>query len=275
MAPSQQHDPARSDRPLALVTGASTGIGLELARLFARDGYDLVICAEGADIETAAAELRGLGAQVEAIRADLATEAGVETLAGRFGADRRAPDAACLNAGIGLGGAFVEQELARILKVIDTDVRGTVHLARRILPGMVARGSGRVLFTSSIAAEMPGPFQAVYNAGKAFVQSFSQAVRNELEDSGVTVTALQPGATETNFFHRAELDDTQVGQGAKASAADVARAGYDALMAGKDHVVAGTLKDRVMGNAAKVLPDVLTAQQHRKMTEPGSGDAKA
>ena len=209
MSPSQQ-DGARQ---LALVTGASSGIGLELARLFAQNNYDLVIAADEPAIEQAASELRSLGASVEAIQVDLATREGAERLAGRFGSDRNAPDAIALNAGVGLGGGFLDQDLEEIFHVINTNVYGTVHLAYRLLPGMVARGSGRVLFTSSIAARMPGSFQAIYNATKSFVQSFSEAIRNELKDTGVTITALQPGPTDTKFFERAGMEDTKFATG--------------------------------------------------------------
>ena len=258
-------------RPLALVTGASSGIGLELAKQFVQHGYDLVIAAEDAGIEQAATELRASGATVEALQVDLATLDGVERLAGRFGADGRALDAIALNAGVGLGGAFLDQDLDRVFNIIDLNVRSTVHLAYRVLPGMVARGQGKVLFTSSIAALMPGSFQAVYNASKAFVHSFSEAIRNELKDTGVTVTALQPGATDTNFFHRADMDqDTKVGTSKKDDPAEVARQGFEAMLAGKDHVIAESLKTKIQGVLAELVPEPLKAEQHRKMAEPGT-----
>ncbi len=150
-------------------------------------------------------------------------------------------------------------------------MRGTVHLTHRLLPPMIARGEGKILFTSSIAALVPGAFQAVYNASKAFVHSFSEALRNELKDTGVTVTALQPGPTETEFFHRADLDDTKVGQSDKANPADVARDGFDAMMAGKDHVVSG-FANKVQAVLAQVTPEPIKAEQHRKMAEPGSAN---
>ncbi|HEY4305415.1 MAG TPA: SDR family NAD(P)-dependent oxidoreductase [Gemmatimonadaceae bacterium] len=262
-----------SRKQLALVTGASSGIGLELARLFAQNNYDLVIAAEDAGIEQAAAELRSAGATVEAMQVDLATKDGVEQLAARFGSDRRAPDAIALNAGVGLGHGFLDQDLDEIFNVISTNVNGTVHLAYRLLPAMVARGEGRVLFTSSIAARMPGSFQAIYNASKAFVQSFSEAIRNELKDSGVTITALQPGPTETNFFARAGMEDTKVGQAEKDDPADVAKQGFEAMLAGKDHIVAGSLKTKAQAAMAQVIPETVKAEQHRKMAEPGSGAA--
>jgi short-subunit dehydrogenase len=135
---------------------------------------------------------------------------------------------------------------------------------------MVARRQGRVLITSSIAGTMPAPFEAVYGASKAFLKSFAEGIREELKDTGVTVTALMPGATETEFFHRAGMDDTKIGVSEKDDPADVAREGYEALMAGKDHVVAGSFKNKVQAAAGHVLPDPLVASQHRKMSQPGS-----
>ena len=266
-------DTSDGSRPLALVTGASSGIGLELARLLAEHEYDVIVAAEDAGIERAAAELAASGAggaQVEPVRVDLATVDGVERLAGRFGADGRALDALCLNAGVGLGGAFLDQDLDRVFNIIDLNVRSTVHLAYRLLPAMVARGSGHVLFTSSIAAQMPGSFQAIYNASKAFDQSFAEAIRDEIKDSGVTVTALQPGATDTNFFHRAGMEDTKVGADKKDSAAEVAKDGFDAMLKGKDHVVGGSAKNLLQSLLSQITPDPLKAKMHRGMAEPGT-----
>jgi short-subunit dehydrogenase len=260
-------------RPLALVTGASSGIGLELARIFVQEGYDVVIAAEDAGIQTAATELRaiGLGGRVEPMQVDLTKHEGVDRLAARFtAADGRAPDAVALNAGIGLGHAFIEQDLERAQQIIDLNVTSTVRLTHRLLPAMVARGEGKLLYTSSIAALMPGAFQAVYNASKAFVHSFSEAIRNELKDTGITVTALQPGATDTNFFARADMEDTRVAQDPLDDPAMVARTGYDAMVAGKDHVVAG-MKNKVQAVLSEITPETLKAEQHRRMAEPGSG----
>lgn len=259
-------------RPLVLVTGASSGIGRELARLFADAGYDLVICAEDAGIEEVGAELSDKGGSVEVVRADLATCEGVEQLAARFGADRRAPDAIVLNAGVGLGRGFLDQDIGRILEVINLNIAGTVHLAHRLLPAMVSRGNGQVMITSSVAARVPGSYQAVYNASKAFLQSFAEAIRDELRNTGVTVTALQPGPTDTNFFHRADMDDTKLAQDDKASAADVAREGYEAMLVGKDHVIAGSLKVKAQAVIAQITPETLKAEQHRRLAEPGSAN---
>lgn len=260
-----------TSKPFAVVTGASSGIGRELARQFAEHGYDLLITSTGPEITEAAREIEGLGTQVQTTQADLSTYAGVESLYCAIRQAGRPIDAIALNAGVGVGGDFTrETSLEDELNLIQVNVVSTVHLAKRVLPDMVARGQGRVLFTSSIAALMPGTFEAVYNGSKAFVQSFAEALRNEVKDSGVTITALQPGPTETNFFHRAGMDDTRVGASEKDDPAEVAKQGFDALMAGKDHIIAGSLKTKAMGRMAKITPDTVLAEQHRKMAEPGS-----
>lgn len=269
-----------SGRQFAVVTGASSGIGRELAKLFVEHGYDLLVASEDAGIESAASEFRTTGGQaggahgsaasVDAVRVDLTTTEGVEQLAARAQGMGRPIDALALNAGVGLGGAFLEQPLDRILEIVHLNVRSTVHLARLLMPAMVARGQGKVLVTSSIAALMPGSFQAIYNASKAFEHSWAEAVRNEIKDSGVTVTALQPGPTDTAFFHRAAMDDTSVGAGKKDDPAQVAKEGFEAMLSGKDHVVAGSIKNRLQAVLSEVTPEPLKAEMHRKMAEPGS-----
>jgi uncharacterized protein len=259
-----------SDKALALVTGASSGIGLELARQFGEHGYDLLLCAEDGGLDRAAAQLRDTGADVTTIQADLSTYDGVEQLYAAVTVAGRPVSAVALNAGVGLGGAFVDTELAGEIAMIELNVVGTIHLAKRLLPDMVERGAGSILVTSSVASTMPGSYQSVYNATKSFLQSWTEAVQEELKDSGVVLTSLMPGPTDTNFFHRAGMDDTPVGKGSKDDPAQVARQGFDALMDAKDKVLAGSLKSRAQGTAAKVLPDKLKAGMHRKMAEPES-----
>jgi short-subunit dehydrogenase len=264
---------ADQDRQLAVITGASSGIGLELAKIFAANGYDLLIAAEDAELTTALDELKGDGASVEAHRVDLATEAGVIELYRHIANTARPVDALALNAGIGAGGAFAtETELSDELQLIDLNVRSTVHLCKLVLADMVERDEGRILFTSSIASTMPGAFQAVYNASKSFVQSFALAIRNELKDTGVTITSLMPGPTDTEFFERAEMEDTKVGAEEKDDPAEVAQQGFDALMAGKEKVVGGSFKNKVQTVAGKVIPDSRKAEMHRQMAEPGSAE---
>ncbi|HEY0391580.1 MAG TPA: SDR family NAD(P)-dependent oxidoreductase [Solirubrobacterales bacterium] len=264
---------AAQDRPLAVVTGASSGIGLELARVFAENGFDLLIAAEDAELTGAQERLKGTGATVRAHRVDLATEGGVIELYRHLVNNDRPVDVLALNAGIGAGGAFAtETSLSDELRLIDLNVRSTVHLCKLVLADMVGRDEGRILFTSSIASTMPGAFQAVYNASKSFVQSFALALRNELKDSGVTVTSLMPGPTDTEFFERADMEDTKVGAGEKDDPAEVAQEGFDALMAGKEKVVAGSFKNTAQVAAGRVMPDAAKAEMHRKMAEPGSAE---
>ena len=254
-------------RPLAVVTGASSGIGRELARLAAEDGHDLVIAADEGPLDQVADELRALGAQVEPVHTDLARPQGIDLV---MAAIEQRPVAVLLaNAGHGLGHAFLDQEFAAIRHVIDTNVTGTLDLIHRVGRRMLAHGRGRILITGSIAGFMPGAFQAVYNGSKAFIDSFSYALRNELKDSGITVTVLMPGPTDTRFFERADMLDTKVAVDKKDDPADVARVGYQAMKDGESDVVAG-LKNKLQATLANVTPAELLAEQHRKIAEPGS-----
>jgi short-subunit dehydrogenase len=257
-----------STRPLAIVTGASSGIGLELAKLCAQQGYDLVAAADDGDLSGAAETLRGLGAKVDVLQVDLATAAGIDTVVGALAG--RPVDALLANAGHGLGHGFLDQDFTAVRHVIDTNITGTLDLIQRLGRGMRERGRGRILITGSIAGLMPGSFQAVYNGSKAFIDSFSYALRNELKDSGVSVTVLMPGATDTHFFERAGMTDTKVGADDKKSdPADVAKAGFEAMQKGESDVVAGW-KNKLQATMANVTPAEMLAEQHRKMAEPGS-----
>ena len=271
-------------RPLAVVTGASSGIGFELAKQFARNGFDLYIASNSASIQTAAKDFEALGAQVTAVEADLATFDGVHEFYNKIAEGGRPVDAIALNAGVGVGGRFAgpqggpeSTDLKEEINMIELNCVSTVHLAKHVLRDMAARGSGKVLFTASIASTTPTPFEAVYGATKAFVMSFAESVRSELKDTGVTVTALQPGATDTNFFHRAGMDDTKVGAEASKQnhPEDVAREGFEAMMAGKDSVVGSTtFMTKVQGVLNEILPETLKAGQHRSESEPGSAEKK-
>jgi short-subunit dehydrogenase len=258
-------------RPLAVVTGASSGIGRSLARQFCEHGFDVVVAAEDDAIHAAAADLEQHGGAVTAVQVDLATADGVAGLYQAVASAGRPVDAAALNVGIGVGGPFAETDLDADLRLVDLNVRSTVHLAKLLVRDMVGRGAGRLLFSSSIAATAPGPYHATYAASKAFVQSFAEAVRHELKDTGVTVTALMPGPTDTEFFERAGMQDTKVAQGRKDDPDDVARDGFDALMAGRDHVDAGSRLNAVQATTATHLPDTAGAAAMARMTEPGKG----
>lgn len=254
-------------RPFAVVTGASTGIGFELAKCCAQAGFDLLIAADEPEIEKAAAELRAGGVSVEPVQADLSTQQGVDRLA--EATKGRPVDALIANAGRGLGRAFLDQDIEQARKVIDTNVTGTVLLVHRIGNEMRRRNAGRILITGSIAGFTPGSFQAIYNATKSFLNSFSFALRDELKDTNITVTCLMPGATDTEFFRRADMLDTAVGTAEKDDADEVARIGFDAMMSGEGDVVSGW-KNKLQTAAANVIPSGVLASQHRKMAEPGS-----
>jgi short-subunit dehydrogenase len=255
---------ARS-RQYAVVTGASSGIGFELARQFVAHDFDVLLVAEDIGVQDAAVRL---GPAAAAVQADLRHFEEVERVAKAITDADRSVDALVLNAGVGNAGPFVETSLSADLDLIELNVSSVVHLAKRIVPEMVKRGSGRVLLTSSVAATMPGPWYATYAASKAFVQSFAEALRHEVKRRGVTVTALMPGPTDTNFFARAGMQGTKVDEGPKDDPSEVAKDGFEALMSGKDHVVAGSAKNRAQTAIAKVLPDKVSAAIQAKYLEP-------
>jgi uncharacterized protein len=261
---------ASQPRPFAIVTGASTGIGYELAKCCAENGFDLLIAADQSAIHQAAQELRRLGAEVKAVETDLATRHGVETL--YAAAQGRPVDALLANAGHGLGRAFLDQDFTEVQHVINTNITGTIHLIQKVGRDMRTRNQGRILITGSIAGFMPGSFTAVYNGTKAFIDSFSFALRNELKDTEITVTCLMPGATETAFFKRADMLDTKVGQEEKDDPADVAREGFAAMMRGEADVVTGW-KNKALSAVANVIPAGVLAEQHRKKAAPGSANS--
>ncbi|HEY3801446.1 MAG TPA: SDR family NAD(P)-dependent oxidoreductase [Kofleriaceae bacterium] len=257
-----------TNRPFSIITGGSSGIGRELAKIFIQEGYDVLIAADR-DVDEACAQLG-----VDGVTANLATPEGVKALVERIEQIGRVPDAIVLNAGVGVGGPFLETSLDSEIEMIELNCTAVVRLAKLLLPAMSSRGSGRVLITSSIAATMPAPFEAVYGATKAFDLSLAEGLREELRETGVTVTALQPGPTDTAFFERAGLQDTKVGSGDKDDPAKVARQGFDAMMAGKDKVYAGSLKTRAEGIASELLPETVKAKQHAKQAKPGSGQPR-
>jgi len=257
---------------LALVTGASSGIGKELAIELAKRGYDLVVASAGERLATAAEHFRSFGHRVTEATVDLATADGVEELWREVEALGEPLEIACINAGVGLGGLFWETDLEKELNMVNLNCTSTVHLAKYVVRHMLERNAGRILFTSSIAGEMVAPREAVYAATKAFDLSFAQSLHYELKDTGVTVTALQPGPTDTDFFRRAEMEDTKVGsEGKKESEpTDVARQGIDALFDGKDHVYAASLKTKIEGKLANAIPGAMKAAMHEKEARPQS-----
>jgi len=255
---------------LAVVTGASSGIGLSLAKELAGRGYDLVLCSAGERLDAAAESLQASGVEVIEVHADLATPEGVDELWSAIEALGRPVDVACINAGVGVGGLFVDTDLDEELNMVALNCASTVHLAKHIVRHMSELNAGKILFTASIAGEMVAPREAVYAATKAFVLSFAHSVRYELRDTGITVTALQPGPTDTDFFHRAGMDDTKVGSEGKSESQpeDVAKQGLEALFAGKDHVYAASTTTKLEGMLANVVPGSVKAAMHEKMAKP-------
>jgi short-subunit dehydrogenase len=259
-------------RPLALVTGASSGIGYHLARCAVENGYDLVVAAD-TPLEEAVKDFSALGAQsVVQVQCDLATREGVEKVIEAVRG--RQVDALMANAGHGLAGAFLDLQIENIQHVINTNITGTIYLIQQVVRGMVARGQGRVLVTGSIAGFQPGSFHSVYNASKAFIDSFAEALRDELKDTGVTVSLLMPGATDTEFFERAGLHGTYMGDDLHKDAPDkVAKAGFEAMEKGEADVVY-SIKNKLQVIASKVMPAQAVAATHRKLAEPGSSKAQ-
>ena len=263
----------KENRGFAVVTGASSGIGLELARVFAKNGYDLFVTSEDDRLQQVIPDLEGLGVQVSSVQADLAEYDEVEKLWKAVEATGRNVDAIAINAGVGVGGKFAETDLEEELNLVQLNVTSSVHLAKRVVQHMVRRGAGKILFTSSIAGTMPTPLETVYGASKAFLLSFSKSLGYELKENGITVTALQPGPTDTDFFRRAGMEDTKVGSESKYinDPAEVAQQGFDALMEGKDHIYASSMQTKVQGELGRFVPESVKAEMHRKEAEPKSG----
>jgi short-subunit dehydrogenase len=260
---------AHSDISCAVVTGASSGIGFELAKCCAEAGADIVIADDTPEIFEAAEKLKATGVRVEAVEADLATLAGIDELYMRVQQSGCRPDVIIANAGRGLGHGFLEQDFAEVRRVIDTNITGTTYLLQKFARDLVGRRRGRILITGSIAGVIPGAFQAVYNGTKAFVDSFAYALGHEIKGSGVTVTVLMPGPTDTDFFETADLMDTSIGMGRKADPAKVARDGFEAMLRGDQHEVSG-FANKMQVMMASLLPDTALAEQHRNQAEPGS-----
>lgn len=255
---------------LAMVTGASSGIGLSLAKELASRGYDLVICAESGRLDTAEQELAGSGVQVRAVHADLATREGVDTLWRAIDDGGRPLDIACINAGVGVGGEFAETDLDAELNMVELNCVGLVHLAKHVVRHMRGHNRGRILITSSIAGEMVAPREAVYAATKSFGLSFAHSLRYELHETGVTVTALQPGPTDTDFFRRAGMENTEVGTKGKHQSQpdEVAKEGIDALLSGRDHVYSASITTKLEGMTANFVPGAVKGAMHEKQAKP-------
>lgn len=257
---------------LAVITGASSGIGYNLAKVFAENGYDLVINSAAGRIDDAAVDLQSLGVTVTPVQADLATYEGVDEFWQAVEATGRKIDAIAINAGVGVGGYFAETDLDEEINLVRLNVEGTMHVTKHAVKKMLAQGEGKILITSSIAGEMVAPREAVYAASKAFDLSFGKSLRAELDNmnSGITVTVLQPGPTDTEFFDRAGLGDTEVGTKGKEENQpyEVAQQGFKALMAGEKHVYSGNWKVKMEGATSNITPDAVQSAMHEKMAKP-------
>jgi short-subunit dehydrogenase len=252
-------------RRFAIVTGASSGIGFELAKICLKNEYDVLIAADEPEIDQAAAALRQGPGSVEAVQADLSGPDGVDRL---YAATKgRRVDALLANAGRGLGRGFLDQDPVAWRKVVDTNITGTLLLIQKVGQDMRRSGAGRILITGSIAGFMPGTYQAVYNGTKAFLDSFAFALRHELKATGISVTCLMPGATETDFFERADMMDTKIGQAKKDDAAAVAQQGFDAMIKGEGDVVTGW-HNKLQTAIANITPAGMLAEMHRGMAQP-------
>lgn len=251
----------------AVVTGASSGIGLELAKLAAKDRCELLLVADRELAEARSACLSAGAPLVETCRADLGTKHGIDELMRAIGT--RPVDALFANAGQSKGGTFLEQDWEVIAATIDTNVKGTLSLLHQVGGAMYLRNRGRILVTGSIVDAIPGPFNPIYNASKAFIDNFVVAFADEMRDTDVVISCLLPGATDTEFFERAELEDTALGDAPKADPAKVAADGYHALLKGETQEVSGFL-NKVQHMFADILPDELLARMHSKLAQPKS-----
>jgi len=259
-----------NNQKYALITGATSGIGYELAQLFAQDGYNLVIVARGeSELNAKKAELESSGIEVITLAKDLSIREEVFALCEEIQIKNIQIDVLVNDAGQGQYGLFSDTDIKRELEIIDLNVAAVVILSKHFVKEMKARGEGKILNLASIASKTPGPWQSIYHATKAFVISFSEALRSELEDTGITVTALMPGVTDTDFFNKASMQDSKAVQDKEAMAdpADVAKAGYEALMGGNDKVISG-FKNKMQVGLTNMMPDSTVAGQVKTQQEP-------
>jgi short-subunit dehydrogenase len=254
----------------ALITGATSGIGYELAKLFVKDGYNLVIVSrDPVELRKVSTEFEKSGVSVTTIAKNLFDSNNAFEVYDEVKAKGIEINVLVNNAGHGIYGEFSETDLRKELSIIQLNISSVVVLTKLFMQDMIKRGEGKILNTSSIASQSPGPWQSVYHGTKAFVQSFTEAIRYELKDKGVTVTALLPGATDTDFFRKANMESSKIVQDESklSDPADVAKDGYEALMAGKDMVVSG-LKNKLNVTMNHLTSDEKNAEKMAKQQEP-------
>jgi uncharacterized protein len=267
---------AETNNRYALITGATMGIGYELAKIFAQDGYNLVLVARTEeDLQKRATEFsQQYGVQAIPIAKDLFQTNAAFELYEEVKRKQIEVDVLVNDAGQGQYGLFIESDINRLLEIIQLNVSSLTVLTHLFLKDMVARNDGKILQLASIASELPGPWQAVYHATKAYVLSFTEALINELKNTNVTMTALQPGATETDFFNKADMQESKILDTKLSDPAKVAKDGYEALMKGDDKIVSG-LKNKAMVTMSNVLPDTMVAEQLNKMQQPRDEEKKS
>lgn len=254
----------------ALITGATSGIGLELAKLFAKDGYNLVIVSrDQTNLEQTAYELKNSNSNIDVvtISKDLFKPESPFELYQEVKEKGIQINVLVNNAGQGVYGEFADTEIEREVDIIQLNITSLVVLTKHFLQDMLSLGSGKILNLSSIASKTPGPYQSVYHGTKAFVQSFTEAIRSEVKDKGIVVTALLPGVTDTDFFNKADMLDSKAVQGEKADPAKVAKDGYEALMNDDDMVVSG-VKNKLQATMANLMPDSMVADKTKKQQKP-------
>lgn len=264
---------AENKNTYALITGATSGIGYELAKLFANDGYNIIMVARTQqDLEQRTQEFKNeYGIEVITISKDLFEPDAAFELYDEVKSKGLQVDVLVNDAGQGQFGLFVEQDIRRLLDIIQLNINSLTVLTHLLVKDMVQRNEGKILQLASIASETPGPWQAVYHGTKAYVLSFTEALINELKNTNITVTALQPGATDTHFFNKADMLNSKVLDTKLSDPAKVAKDGYDALMKGDDKVVSG-LKNKVMVAMSNVMPDTMVAEQMNKMQKDKTRD---
>ena len=264
----------QTETTYTLVTGATSGIGYELAKLFGSMGHNLIIVARSEDeLKRKQEELSTLGVDVIPIAKDLFEPHAAFELYEDVKGRGLEVDILVNDAGQGQYGLFVETDIRRLLDIIQLNIVSLTVLTQLVLKDMVARNEGKILQLASIASQLPGPWQAVYHATKAYVLSFTEALISELKDSAVTITALQPGATDTDFFNKAEMQESKILDTKLSDPVKVAKDGYEALMSGDDKIVSG-FKNKAMVGMSNVMPESMVAEQMNKMQEPRDKDKK-
>jgi short-subunit dehydrogenase len=260
----------------ALITGGTSGIGYELAKLFAKDGYNLIIVArDEEELRNTETDLtNAYGINVMSVSKDLFEPQAAFELYEEVASAGVQPYVLVNDAGQGLYGKFVDTDIKRELSIIQLNISSLVVLTKLFLKDMVQRGDGKILNLSSVAGKIPGPYQSVYHGTKAFVQSFTEAIRSEVKDSGVVITALLPGATDTDFFNKAEMQNSKIVQDGKlADPAIVAKDGYEALMKNDDMVISG-FKNKMQVAASNIMPDSKVADNVKKQQQPATDTKK-